>query len=51
MRAFNGALDRSAVDLIVEKIESEEMLLDLLELKVDFGQGYLFGEPRPLADR
>ena len=51
MRSFKGALDRHAMDLIVEKIESEEMLLDLLELKVDFGQGYLFGEPRPLADR
>ena len=49
MRAFKGALDRSAVDLIVEKIESEDMLLDLLELRVDFGQGYLFCEPRPLA--
>ena len=49
MRAFKGALDRNAVDLIVEKIESEDMLLDLLELRVDFGQGYLFGEPRPLA--
>ncbi|NQW12306.1 MAG: EAL domain-containing protein [Alphaproteobacteria bacterium] len=49
MRAFKGALDRNAMDLIVEKIESEEMLLDLLELRVDFGQGYLFGEPRPIA--
>jgi cyclic-di-GMP phosphodiesterase TipF (flagellum assembly factor) len=49
MRAFKGALDRNAMDLIVEKIESEEMLLDMLELRVDFGQGYLFGEPRPLA--
>ncbi|MCR9077092.1 MAG: EAL domain-containing protein, partial [bacterium] len=51
MRSFKGALDRHAMDLIVEKIESEEMLLDLLELKVDFGQGYLFGEPRPLVDK
>ena len=49
MRGFKGALDRNAMDLIVEKIESEEMLLDLLELRVDFGQGYLFGEPRPIA--
>lgn len=49
MRALKGALDRNAMDLIVEKIESEDMLLDLLELRVDFGQGYLFGEPRPLA--
>jgi cyclic-di-GMP phosphodiesterase TipF (flagellum assembly factor) len=51
MRSFKGALDRHAMDLIVEKIESEDMLLDLLELKVDFGQGYLFGEPRPLVDK
>lgn len=51
MRSFKGALDRYAMDLIVEKIESEDMLLDLLELKVDFGQGYLFGEPRPLVDK
>lgn len=49
MRALKGALDREAMDLIVEKIETEEMLLDLLDLKIDFGQGYLFGEPRPTS--
>lgn len=49
MRSLKGALDREAMDLIVEKIETEEMLLDLLDLKIDFGQGYLFGEPRPTA--
>lgn len=49
MRRFKGALDRCAMDLIVEKIETEEMLLDLLDLKIDFGQGYLFGEPRPTS--
>ncbi|WP_193183890.1 EAL domain-containing protein [Nisaea sediminum] len=47
MRRFKGALDRCAMDLIVEKIETEDMLLDLLDLKIDYGQGYLFGEPRP----
>ena len=51
MRAFKGALDRHAMDLIVEKIESEDMLLDLLDLRVDFCQGYLFGEPRPTGGR
>lgn len=49
MRSFKGALDRCAMDLIVEKIETEDMLLDLLDLKIDFGQGYLFGEPRPTS--
>ncbi|HYG89548.1 MAG TPA: EAL domain-containing protein [Azospirillum sp.] len=34
------------VDVIVEKIETESQLLELLDLGVDFGQGYLFGEPR-----
>ena len=45
MNSLKGAMDRQAMDLIVEKIETEEMLLDLLDLKIDFGQGYLFGEP------
>lgn len=46
IRAFKRALDEQAIDLIVEKIESEQMLLELLDMPVDFGQGYLFGEPR-----
>jgi cyclic-di-GMP phosphodiesterase TipF (flagellum assembly factor) len=47
MKTLKGALDREAMDLIVEKIETEDMLLDLLDLKIDFGQGYLFGAPQP----
>ena len=46
MRALKGALDRVAMDLTVEKIENEEMLKDLLDLQIDFGQGYLFGAPK-----
>jgi cyclic-di-GMP phosphodiesterase TipF (flagellum assembly factor) len=38
--------DRHGINMIVEKIESEEQLLDLLDLRIDYGQGYLFGEPR-----
>jgi cyclic-di-GMP phosphodiesterase TipF (flagellum assembly factor) len=45
-RAFKRNLDSYAIDLIVDRIESEPMLLELLELSIDFGQGYLFGEPR-----
>jgi cyclic-di-GMP phosphodiesterase TipF (flagellum assembly factor) len=45
-RGFKRMLDSYAVDLIVDRIESEPMLLELLELHIDFGQGYLFGEPR-----
>ena len=39
-------VDRHGMDLIVEKIETEQDLLELLDLRVDFGQGYLFGAPR-----
>lgn len=39
-------VDRHGMDLIVEKIEREPDLLELLDLRVDFGQGYLFGAPR-----
>ena len=45
-KAFKRMLDSYAIDLIVDRIESEPMLLELLELSIDFGQGYLFGEPR-----
>lgn len=38
--------DRHGIDMIVEKIESEDQLLELLDLRIDYGQGYLFGEPR-----
>ena len=39
-------LDRRAIDVIVEKVEDEQTLVELLDYGVDFGQGYLFGEPR-----
>jgi len=39
-----------AIDLIATKVETEATLRDLLDLEIDFGQGYLFGEPRPGSD-
>ena len=39
-------VNRHGMDLIVEKIEKESVLMELLDLRVDFGQGYLFGAPR-----
>jgi len=44
------ALDRSAIDLIIEKIESEDQLLEILDCRPDYGQGFLFGEPRLSAE-
>lgn len=40
-------LAKAEIDLIVEKIESDAELVELLEFDPDFGQGFLFGEPRP----
>ena len=44
--ALKRRLDSAGIDLIVEKIETEQMLIELLDYNIDFGQGYLFGEPR-----
>jgi cyclic-di-GMP phosphodiesterase TipF (flagellum assembly factor) len=44
--AVMARLTAAGIDLIVEKIEGEEVLRDLLDYGIDFGQGYLFGEPR-----
>jgi cyclic-di-GMP phosphodiesterase TipF (flagellum assembly factor) len=43
---FKRMLDSFAIDLVADHIESEPMLLELLDMHLDFGQGYLFGEPR-----
>ncbi|MGH6880943.1 EAL domain-containing protein [Hypericibacter sp.] len=39
-------LDVAGIDLIVEKVETDAMLVELLDIGIDYGQGYLFGEPR-----
>ncbi|HEX6120264.1 MAG TPA: EAL domain-containing protein [Dongiaceae bacterium] len=45
-KLLKRTLDSYAIDLIIERIETEPMLLEVLDLHVDFGQGFLFGEPR-----
>lgn len=50
IRMLKQQLDQHDVDLIVERIESEQMLVELLDFNIDFGQGYLFGEPRISKD-
>jgi cyclic-di-GMP phosphodiesterase TipF (flagellum assembly factor) len=44
--ALKRSLDRAGIDLIVEKIEDEADLIEALDFQIDFGQGYLFGEPQ-----
>lgn len=45
-KAIHSDFRRHNIELIAEKIETEEMLADLLQLGITVGQGYLFGEPR-----
>lgn len=51
LRMLKQQLDARDVDLIVERIETERMLVELLDFNIDFGQGYLFGEPRLSRDQ
>ncbi len=41
---------RHNIELVVEKVETERQVVDVLELNIGFGQGNLFGEPRPIRD-
>lgn len=43
-------MERFGLSLIVDRIESERTVIDVLDYDVDYGQGYLFGEPRPVRE-
>ena len=39
---------RYGVDIIAEKVESEKSVIELLEFDIPYGQGHVFGAPRPI---
>ena len=41
-------LARSGIDLVAERVESENVVVNLLDYDVRFGQGFLFSPPRPV---
>ncbi len=45
---LSDLLGRFGVDLVAEKIESEAVVVDLLDHDVRYGQGFLFSPPRPV---
>jgi cyclic-di-GMP phosphodiesterase TipF (flagellum assembly factor) len=45
---LSDLLNRHGIDLVADQIESETVVVDLLEIDVRFGQGYLFAQPRPV---
>jgi cyclic-di-GMP phosphodiesterase TipF (flagellum assembly factor) len=43
-------LARFGLNLIAERVEQERDVVDLLDYNVDYGQGFLFGEPKPIRE-
>jgi cyclic-di-GMP phosphodiesterase TipF (flagellum assembly factor) len=41
---------RYGIDLIAERIESEDAVIEVLDIDVPFGQGHLFGAPRAIKE-
>jgi cyclic-di-GMP phosphodiesterase TipF (flagellum assembly factor) len=39
---------RYGIDLIVEKVENEKAVIEILEFEIPYGQGHVFGAPRPI---
>ncbi len=46
LKRIKDDLSYNGIDLIVDKIETEEQLVKLLDLEIDYGQGHLFGIPK-----
>jgi cyclic-di-GMP phosphodiesterase, flagellum assembly factor TipF len=47
---FKKLLTRHGLNLIAEHVEDEKTVVQLLDYAVDYGQGYLFGEPRAVRE-
>jgi cyclic-di-GMP phosphodiesterase TipF (flagellum assembly factor) len=39
---------RYGIDLIAEKVEHEKSVIEILEFEIPYGQGHVFGQPRPI---
>ncbi len=50
IREVQNSIKDSVRQLIVDKIETEREVVDVLDLNVELGQGYLFGEPKPVRE-
>lgn len=50
VREFQKRLADSGIDLIAEKLERPSDLPGIISVGLDFGQGHMFGAPRPAED-
>lgn len=44
------SLSSAGVTLIASMVEKEEQVVELVEAEIEYAQGYLFGEPRPMRE-
>ena len=49
-RSFKQRMDNVNIDVIVNNIDSEQILLELLDCNIDYGQGFLFGKAKTGAE-
>jgi len=47
---ISAVFQRYGIDMIAERIESEDAVIEVLDLDVPFGQGHLFGTPRAIKE-
>jgi cyclic-di-GMP phosphodiesterase TipF (flagellum assembly factor) len=47
---FKDLLARNGLKLIVERVEDEKTVVQLLDYNIDFGQGFVFGAPKPIRE-
>ena len=45
-----AVFQRYGIDMIAERVESEDTVLEILDLDIPFGQGHLFGAPRAIKE-
>lgn len=46
LKRLESEMDTRGIDVVAEKIETEKQLIELLDLDLDYGQGFLFGKPQ-----
>lgn len=50
LRRLKSSFDAAGIDLVVTNIANEQLLVELLDFDIEFGQGPLFGEARKIRD-
>jgi cyclic-di-GMP phosphodiesterase, flagellum assembly factor TipF len=48
--SFKRSLKARGIELIATHIEDERTVIEILDLGLEYGQGYLFGKPRPARE-